>query len=249
MWPSRSVTTRAACLAMSCSWVTITIVWPWRCRSANTPISSALVAESRFPVGSSASRMLGSFTSARAIATRCRCPPDSSFGLCAMRSPSPTRSSARPARRTGGGARQQVEGLEHEPDLLEGLEHEPDLLVADARQLVVGQVAHFQAVEPVLARGGGVEAADEVHERRLPRSRRPHHRHVLVLADLEAHAAQRVHDLAAHVVVAGELVREDHDVRLWRVAGAELLEAGHAYFFFLAVSAACFIGRTRALSL
>src|SRR2546422_902854 len=138
-----------------------------------------------------------------------------------------------------GGARQQVEGLEDEPDFL----------VADARQLVVGEVAHFQTVEPVLARGGGVEAADEVHERRLPRSRRAHHGHVLVLADLEAHAAQRAHDLAAHVVVAGELVREDHDVRLWRVAGAELLEAGHAYFFFLVVSAACFIGRTRALSL
>src|SRR3989441_1172708 len=137
-----------------------------------------------------------------------------------------------------GGTRQQVEGLEHEPDLL----------VADARQLVVGQVAHFQAVEPVLARGGGVEAADEVHERRLPRSRGAHHGHVLVLADLQAHAAQRAHDLAPHVVVAGELVRENHDVRLWRVAGAELLEAGHAYFFFLVVSAACFIGRTRALS-
>src|SRR5438128_10955349 len=42
--------------------------------------------------------------------------------------------------------------------------------------------------------------------------------------------------------------REDHDVRLWRVAGAELRDAGHAYFFFLVVSAACFIGRTRALS-
>src|SRR3989441_139101 len=137
-----------------------------------------------------------------------------------------------------GGARQQVERLEDEPDFL----------VADARQLVVGEVAHLLAVEPVLARGGSVEAADEVHEGRLPRSRRAHHGHVLVLADLEAHAPQRAHDLAAHVVVAGELVREDHDVRLWRVAGAELLEVGHAYFFFLVLSAACFIGRTRALS-
>ena len=35
---------------------------------------------SRFPVGSSASRMAGSFTIALAIATRCCSPPESSFG-------------------------------------------------------------------------------------------------------------------------------------------------------------------------
>ena len=38
--------------------------------------------------------MLGRFTSARAIATRCRCPPESSLGRCCIRSFSPTRSSA-----------------------------------------------------------------------------------------------------------------------------------------------------------
>ena len=43
---------------------------------------------------SPAKRMLGSLTSARAIATRCRWPPDSSFGLCSMRSARPTRLSA-----------------------------------------------------------------------------------------------------------------------------------------------------------
>ena len=37
-------------------------------------------AESRLPVGSSASRMPGRLTSARAIATRWRWPPESSFG-------------------------------------------------------------------------------------------------------------------------------------------------------------------------
>ena len=42
---------------------------------------SSPVFESRLPVGSSASTMEGEFTSARAIATRCRCPPDSSLGL------------------------------------------------------------------------------------------------------------------------------------------------------------------------
>ena len=39
-----------------------------------------LVCESRLPVGSSASRIDGFVTSARAIATRCRWPPESWFG-------------------------------------------------------------------------------------------------------------------------------------------------------------------------
>ena len=38
------------------------------------------VAGSRFPVGSSASRISGRLTNARAIDTRCCSPPDSSFG-------------------------------------------------------------------------------------------------------------------------------------------------------------------------
>ena len=54
---------------------------------------SSDVTESRFPVGSSASSKAGSFTSARATATRWRCPPDSSGGLWSIRSASPTRSS------------------------------------------------------------------------------------------------------------------------------------------------------------
>ena len=50
------------------------------------------LAESRFPVGSSASRSLGSFTSARATAARCCSPCDSSAGLMRRLPPSPTRS-------------------------------------------------------------------------------------------------------------------------------------------------------------
>jgi hypothetical protein len=57
------------------------------------------------------------------------------------------------------GARQQVEGLEDEPDLL----------VADARQLVVVHQAHFVAVEEVGSFAGSIEAADQVHQRRFAR--------------------------------------------------------------------------------
>ncbi len=59
---------------------------------------SSLVPSSRFPVGSSASSTLGSLTRARAMATRCCWPPDSSDGRCRSRSPSPRFSSAVVAR-------------------------------------------------------------------------------------------------------------------------------------------------------
>ena len=56
------------------------------------------VSESSAPVGSSASITSGSLTSARAIATRCFCPPDSSFGrrwrMVRPSSTSPTRRSS-----------------------------------------------------------------------------------------------------------------------------------------------------------
>ena len=50
-------------------------------RRSNSAMISLPVAVSRLPVGSSASRIDGLFTSARATATRWRWPPESSFGL------------------------------------------------------------------------------------------------------------------------------------------------------------------------
>ena len=51
---------------------------------------SAPAAQSRFPVGSSAKMISGRLASARATATRCCWPPDSSFGRCFKRSARPT---------------------------------------------------------------------------------------------------------------------------------------------------------------
>jgi hypothetical protein len=87
------------------------IVWPCsatrarssRSTSREVPVSSA-------PVGSSANSTRGPVTSARAIATRCCWPPDSSLGRCLARSARPTADSAasiasgsglRPASRNG----------------------------------------------------------------------------------------------------------------------------------------------------
>ena len=52
--------------------------------------TSSLDFESRLPVGSSANTTAGRVTSARAIATRCCWPPESSEGRCVRRSVRPT---------------------------------------------------------------------------------------------------------------------------------------------------------------
>ena len=99
MTPSFRRTMRVAyCSASSGLCVTITTN-----RSRATSLSSSmictLVSLSSAPVGSSASTMCGSFTSARAIATRCICPPESWFGRLWICSANPTFSSASFARR------------------------------------------------------------------------------------------------------------------------------------------------------
>src|ERR1019366_370333 len=81
MRASRSVTVRAQLWATPASWVTIRTVAPSRwCRSRMRARISAPVWVSRFPVGSSASRMGGEKARARAMATRWRSPPESSSG-------------------------------------------------------------------------------------------------------------------------------------------------------------------------
>ena len=57
---------------MAGSWVMTAIVDPSACSSSSRSSTPAPVAESRLPVGSSASTMAGRATTARAMATRCR---------------------------------------------------------------------------------------------------------------------------------------------------------------------------------
>ena len=61
-----------------------------RTACAMNPRISAPARESRLPVGSSAKTICGRVASARATATRCCCPPDSSEGRCDRRSRRPT---------------------------------------------------------------------------------------------------------------------------------------------------------------
>ncbi len=122
---------------MSSSCVTSTMVMPCSLLSAaSSDMISWLLALSRLPVGSSAKMTAGLVTSARAMATRCCWPPESSDAVWFSRSDKPTSSSARRARRCRsaprraaieqrqleiferGGALQQVEALEDEADVI-----------------------------------------------------------------------------------------------------------------------------------
>jgi len=93
--PSRRTTTRSAWAAMSGSWVTISTVMPCsRLRRCSSCMISRLRSVSRLPVGSSASSTVGRVTMARAIATRCCWPPESSAGVWSAQSVRPTSASA-----------------------------------------------------------------------------------------------------------------------------------------------------------
>jgi surfactin synthase thioesterase subunit len=96
--PSRRKTTRSACAAALGSCVTTTTVSPRSASPRRTPRTSSPLSVSRLPVGSSASRTLGEPMSARAIATRCCWPPESSDGRRAASSSRPTVPSSSSAR-------------------------------------------------------------------------------------------------------------------------------------------------------
>src|SRR5262249_37272545 len=89
---------------------------------------------------------------------------------------------------------------------VERLEDEPDLAIADVGKLVVVHLRDELAVEEVLALRRRVEAADQVHQGRLTRPRRPHNGDVLVALDLERDAAQRVKLLGPHLVGLPEVL-------------------------------------------
>src|SRR5262249_12583541 len=81
----------------------------------------------------------------------------------------------------GAGARNEVEVLEDEPQLL----------IANGGALIGGQIRDVGAAEVIGAARRAVEAADDVHERRFARARRPHYGDERSAVDLDRDAAQR----------------------------------------------------------
>jgi hypothetical protein len=87
-----------------------------------------------------------------------------------------------------GCAREQVERLEDESNLL----------VPDPRQLVVVHRRDFLGVQQVAALRRRVEAANQVHQRRLPGSGRSHDGDILAALDSDRDAPEGVDLLPAH---------------------------------------------------
>lgn len=83
---------------------------------------------------------------------------------------------------------------------VEGLEDEAELLIADARQCLRGHRGHVFAVEPVAALRRRVEAAEDVHQGGLAGAGRADDRDELAAIDPHVHAAQRLHRVLAGVV-------------------------------------------------
>ena len=92
---------------------------------------------------------------------------------------------------------------------IEGLEDEADFAVADFRELVVVHFADADAVQFVMAGGGRVEAADQVHQRGFAGAGRPHDGDVFAALDFQRHVAQGVDGFRAHLVAARNVLKAD----------------------------------------
>jgi hypothetical protein len=94
---------------------------------------------------------------------------------------------------------------------VEGLEDEPDFPVPDMRQIVVVHVADETPGDEILSRRRRVERSDHVHQRRLSRARWPHDGDVFAFLDLNADTRNGVDLLVAHDVGFPEIEGTDDD--------------------------------------
>ena len=90
---------------------------------------------------------------------------------------------------------------------VEALKDEADLFVADHGPLVGRQIRHLLVVEPVLAAGRPVEAAEDVHQRRFARAGLAHQRHHLAARDRDRHALEHGHVQLAEVIRFGDVFK------------------------------------------
>jgi len=100
---------------------------------------------------------------------------------------------------------------------VEPLEDESETAPAKDRAAVAGKPPHLLPVEAVRPRGRAVQAPEDVHQGRFPRSRRPHHREKFPGGDRQVHPLQRLHEHVSQPVrldEAGDLDRGDHPQRI-----------------------------------
>src|SRR5215218_7026026 len=179
-WPSSTRIRRGQRSATACSCVMTTIVAPCRLSSSIRAMICSPVALSRFPVGSSASTIAGAPTRARAIATRCRSPPESWVGRA----------------RSHTGVEHPVGDILANRGVLgqeELLKDEPDLPGTQSRQLAVAQPRRVDPADADHAAARPLQRPNNVQQRGLARPGGPHDRHQLAPPDGEGHPPQGEH--------------------------------------------------------
>ena len=181
MSPSARNSTRSAIAAACASWVTITVVWPSvSTDSRRSARISPLVVESRLPVGSSANITLGRETSARATATRCCWPPDSSDGRWPRRSVRPTVSTSSSSHAGSGLPPASLSGsamFSAAVSIGSRLKNWKMKPMWSRRSFVSSVSSRPLTSTPATVTspdGRLVEAGEDVHQRRLARARRAH---------------------------------------------------------------------------
>src|SRR5215471_13471315 len=100
-------------------------------------------------------------------------------------------------------------------DEVVALEHEPERLAAQPGQLVPAEARHILAQEAVRAARGAIEAAEDVHQRRLSRTRRADDGDELALVNGQVDAVQHLDRELAGAVRLGDAAErnERHDAR------------------------------------
>ena len=187
--------------------------------------------ESSWPVGSSAKTISGRETSARAAATRCCWPPESSVGRCLSRVAQMKRVDDLLHPVAFGLAPRDVQ---RQPDVLERgqgrneiecLEDEADTVAPHLRDLALGQGTQLDVADPRLSRRQPVETRHALHQRRLARTRGPHDRRERTVSELDVDAIDRPH---LGVALAVDLRRGDGtrgDVESFSRACGQVLRA------------------------
>ena len=167
---------------------------------------------SRLPVGSSAKISVGIDAIARATATRCCWPPESSLGRCFRRSveADDVDHRAQPLLvGLGAGERHRQRdvllGAERR-EQVEGLEHEADALAAEPGQLTVGQRSEVGVADVDAARRERVEAGEAVHQRALAGAGRAHDRREAAGREADGHVVEGEDLVVAAAVALGGVV-------------------------------------------
>lgn len=88
---------------------------------------------------------------------------------------------------------------------VELLENKADLFVPHFGQVVVGHLAYVLAVQHIGAGSGCVEAAKNIHQGTLTRTRRPHQGYIFVPENVQRNSLQHLYNLLPEVIILPDI--------------------------------------------